>query len=229
VIDFIRACKSYTGSNQITLDGRLFLTGYSEGGYVTLVTQRKIEQKYQDEFNLTGVAPLSGPYDLKGTTDSVLRDNYYSTPAYIAYFLNSYNDIYEWNSLNNIFYAPYNTLIPGLFDGSISWGEIVNQLPGSLSGILNPVFSSSYNAGNEVSITAAFQENTLLDWAPQAPIHFFHGDADNIVPYYNVLSAIDSLTANGAMNIQLTTIPGGTHETTGPIAIIGAIQWFESL
>ena len=57
IIDIMRAGISFSSQNQIALDGRIFLTGYSEGGYATLVTQRAIEAEYSQEFNLTAVAP----------------------------------------------------------------------------------------------------------------------------------------------------------------------------
>lgn len=228
VIDFMRAGKSYASENQITLNEHVFLTGYSEGGYISLATQKTIEENYFDEFNLTAVAPLAGPYDLKGTTDSIFFADSYSTPAYIAFFLTAYNEIYGWNRLDDIFKAPYSSMMPGLFDGSKTWGEIVNQLPITFSDMMNPVFISDYNNGNEPDVLAAIQENTILDWTPQTPIHFFHGEADSIVIYQNVLTAIEVFTSNGAENIQLTAIPGGTHETAGPEAIFGAIEWFES-
>jgi len=227
VIDLMRACQSYSSKNQITLNGKLFLSGYSEGGYVTLLTQKVIEEKYFSEFNLTAVAPLAGPYDLKGMTDSIFKSGNYGTTAYIGYFLTAYDDLYGWNRLDDYFVAPYADKMPGLYDGSKTWGEIVNQLPASFSELMNPVYIADYLNGDEPDFTNAVQENTLLDWTPLTPIHFFHGDADDIVPYQNALTTIESFTARGADNIQLTTIPGGNHETSGPIAIVGAIQWFE--
>jgi len=170
---------------------------------------------------------MAGPYDLKGMVDSVFQTNNYGTPAYIAYFLTAYNEIYGWNRLGDFFNAPYSASTPALFDGSKSWGEVVNQLPSTFSDLVNPDFVTDYLDGNEPEVQAAIQENTLLDWTPQAPIHFFHGDADLVVPYQNVLTAIDIFTSNGATDIQLTTIPGGTHDTSGPIVMVGAIQWFE--
>jgi len=228
VIDFMRASKSFSSANQIAFDERVFLTGYSEGGYVTLLTQKEIEENYSDEFNLIAVAPLAGPYDLKGMSDSIFLANEYSTPTYIGFLLTAYNEIYDWDRLDDFFNAPYASMMPGLFDGSKTWGEIVNELPASFTDMMNPVFVSDYNNGNEADVLAAIQGNTLLNWIPQTPIHFFHGDADNIVPYQNVLTAIDVFTSNGAENIQLTTIPGGTHETAGPAASFGAIEWFEN-
>ncbi len=229
VIDFIRACKSYSTNNQISLNGKLFLMGYSEGGYATLATQKVIEEKYASEFNLTAIAPLAGPYDLKGMTDSIFQASSYNSPAYIAFFLTAYNEIYEWNRLDDFFKTPYSSMMSGLFNGTNSWGHIVNQLPSLLSDLMNPDFISDYNNGEELDFLAAIQENTLLDWTPETPIHFFHGDADNIVQYQNALTAINKFTSNGANNIQLTTIPGGNHETSGPYAIVGALSWFEGL
>ena len=90
-------------------------------------------------------------------------------------------------------------------------------------------FVNNVNSGNEPEFITAMQENTLLDWMPQAPINFIHGDADEISPYQNTLTAFDRLTANGGTNIQLTTIAGGNHENSGPVAVVKAIEWFESI
>lgn len=229
VIDLMRACRIYSSRHQITLDGRVFLTGYSEGGYATLVTQRKIELEYSQEFNLTAVAPMAGPYDLNGMMQTLFQTGQYNYTAYIAYILTAYNNIYGWDRLNDFFNAPYSLTVQNLFDGSKTFSEIVSQLPATFSALMDSNFVYNVKTGNESAFIAAIQENTLLDWKPQAPINFFHGDADDISPYQNALTAIEKLTANGGTNIQLTTIPGSTHENSGPIAIVGAIQWFESM
>ncbi len=229
IVDFLLACKPYCTTNQISMNGEVFLTGYSEGGYLSLLTQKVVEEEYAGEFNLTAVAPLSGPYDLLGTIDSVLQNGTYSSPAYAAYFLSAYNDIYGWDCLSDIFNPSYTSVIHQLFDGSSSWGEVIGLLPATFPELINASFIESYNKGYETAIKAALEENTLLDWAPQTPLHFFHGDADDIVPYENVITAIERLSAKGGTNIRLTCIEGGTHESSGPAAISGAITWFEEI
>jgi len=229
VIDLMRAGRTYSSQHQITLDGKVFLTGYSEGGYETLVTQRKIELEYSQEFNLTAVAPMAGPYDLYGMMQALFQTGQYNHNAYVAYILTAYNSIYGWNRLNDFFNAPFSSTVQSLFDGSKTFGEVVIQLPSTFSELMDSNFVNNVRNGNESVFVTALQENTLLDWMPQAPINFFHGDADDISPYQNALTAVARLTANGGMNIQLTTIPGGNHENSGPVAIVGAIQWFESM
>jgi pimeloyl-ACP methyl ester carboxylesterase len=227
VIDFLRASRTYLNESNITSGPYLFLGGYSEGGYVTLATQRDMELNYSDEFDITAVAPMAGPYDLATTVETVIQYTTYEYPTYMAFLFLSYDTIYGWNRLSDVINDPYAGMLPGLFDGTHSLSEINGQLPTDVSQLINQDFVSDYLAGNEPEIEAAFEENTLLDWAPVAPIRFYHGDADVTVPYQNSVTARDSLTANGGANIELVTVPGGTHVTTAPLVILDAIDWFE--
>jgi len=229
VVDFMRAARSYCANNGVALDGRIFLTGYSEGGYVTLASQKEIEKNYSNEFNLAAVAPMAGPYDLRGTMQNMFQQGTYSTPAYIAFFLTAYDDLYNWNRLSGFFKSPYASRMRGLFDGSKTWGEVVSQLPSSFSELMNPDFVARVLAGTETAVISAIDENTLLNWAPRSPIHFFHGDADDVSPYQNALTAVAALKANGGTDIKLTTIAGGNHATASLPSVLGAIDWFESI
>lgn len=226
VIDFIRAGRNFCTEENISLNGKVFLTGYSEGGFISLAVQKTIEENYAPEFDLTAVAPLAGPYDLKGMCDKIFESGTYSNPAYIAYLLTSWDHIYGWDRLNDFFIDEYAPLLPGLFDGSKDWGTVTAALPLSFAELVNPSFSQAYLAGVESELRDALLENTLLDWAPEAPLHFFHGDADKIVPIENMFTAVNRLTANGGSNIKTTTIEGGTHDSAGPVAIFGTMEWF---
>ena len=60
--------------------------------------------------------------------------------------------------------------------------------------------------------------NTLFDWVPQNPIHFFHGMGDDIVPYENTQIAYDTFVGQGAQDISITLYPesfGGHAEVAG--------------
>jgi hypothetical protein len=172
---------------------------------------------------------MAGPYDLLGTIESVLMNQYYDNPAYIAFLLTAYDKIYGWNRLNDMFREPYGAMMPGLFDGSKSYGDINRQLPVELRALLKPEFIDAYLSGNETDVLDAATENTLLDWSPVTPIRFFHGDADEAVPYSNALTALENLKSQSAVSIELITIEGGTHESAGIPAILGMIDWFQEI
>lgn len=224
-IDFLRAAKSYFGEKAISLNGQLFLTGYSEGGYVALAVQKEIEQNYATEVNITAVAPMSGPYDLAGTVKTILQQSTYNSPAYIAFLITAYNEIYNWNRLQEIFNDPYGEKMPGLFNGSKTFGEINSQLPVNIAELLRPNFIHNCLAENDTEFISAIEENSLLNWKPIAPIRFIHGDADDTVPYQNALSAVENLRANGGTNIELITLEGKNHATAGMPAILGMVEW----
>lgn len=228
VVDFIRACQTFCSRRGVELNGQLFLAGYSEGGYATLATQRDIEANHRDEFALTAVAAMAGSYDLSGTARRIMGSMEYSSPAFLAYFLTAYDDIYGWNSLDEIFQAPYGGMMRTLFDGGMSLGEINDSLPGSLSGLLDEGFVSSFLAGEKSAMDEALRENSLLDWAPVSPLRLLHGDADEIVSYQNALDAKSSFAARGSDHVEIVTVIGGTHRSSILPCLESAFTWFDA-
>ncbi len=226
VIDFLRAVRNYCDKNEIGLNDQLFLTGYSEGGYATLAVHREIEENYTDEFQLTAVAPMAGPYDLSGTVDSLFNSLEYTASIYPAFILTTYDNIYGWDRLDDFFQSTYAALLPDLFDGTSSYTQISLALPLYLSDLLKTDFVTAYINGNEPAIRAALEENTLLDWSPSVPLRFFHGNADEVVPYFNAITAVQNLSVSSSSTVELVTIEQGTHGTAGEDAILGMIEWF---
>jgi pimeloyl-ACP methyl ester carboxylesterase len=229
VIDNIRAVKSYIKSKGLSTNNKLFLTGYSEGGYATLAARREIENNHQTEFNLIAVAPMSGPYNLKKTFGLILEQEEYNAPAYIGFFFTAYNDVYGWNNLTSIFKSPYAELMSSLFDGTHTFSEINSQLPSTITDFVLGSFISNYKNGTAIEIISVLEENSLLNWRPSVPLRFYHGDLDQTVPYENSTSIIDNLISNGATDIELITISGGNHESSGLPAVFDMLEWFNSI
>jgi pimeloyl-ACP methyl ester carboxylesterase len=229
IIDAIRAAKQYAQKENHLLKDVLFLTGYSEGGYAALATHKEIEESHSAEFQVTASAPMAGPYNFSELITYIFNQETFPSGAYIGFFLTAYNSIYEWNRLDEIFKDPYSDMMTDLFDGSMTFSEIDNQLPNELNLLLKENFVSGYLNGNEDDIKNAIDENTLLDWTPNAPIRFFHGDADKIVPYFNATSAVSNLKTFATVEIDLITIEGAGHETAGPPCILAMIDWINEL
>ncbi len=229
VVDIIRAARKYACQNDLILSDKLFLAGYSEGGYVTLATQKIMEKDYADEFHLTAVAPMAGPHDLLGTTLNLLTRHYYDNPAYLVYLVAAYNEIYGWDQLTYIFQEPYASAVPGLLTGDLSGAEINAQLTTDLDSLFNPVFKNSFLAGDEEVLEAALRNNSTLDWGPIAPVRLIHGTADSTVFYDNSVVAYESMLANGGLSVDLIPLFGANHETAAFPAYYFAIQWFDSL
>jgi pimeloyl-ACP methyl ester carboxylesterase len=228
VIDMLRAARNYCDEGNIALNDELLLTGYSEGGYATLATQKYLESYYSDEFTITGAAPMAGPYNMEWTTDYMLRQERFNNPYYFGYILVAYNDIYGWNNLTGVFKSPYAERINALFDGTHGGKYINSQLTYSVADLFKADFLSSYMGDGQSDIKAAMRENSLLDFKPQAPILLIHSSADQDVPYENSVQAKEYFQSQGA-DVEFITIPELPHFEAALLAYPAALIWLASL
>src|SRR6202045_365426 len=75
MIDILTAARTAlpkTMSSATRDSGKLFITGYSEGGHVAMATQRALEASGAV---VTGAAPMSGPYALEAFGDAIFFGN----------------------------------------------------------------------------------------------------------------------------------------------------------
>ncbi|MEI6970384.1 MAG: lipase family protein [bacterium] len=229
VMDLVRAGRRFCAAENVTLNGQLFLGGYSEGAHATMAAQRAMESESPSEFQITAVACLSGPYNLEQMAGSIMADPMEDDVAFIAYFLTAYNDVYGWNRLDGIFAAPYSDRMDLLFDGSLSMGEIKDALPATVGEMVLESFSAGYANGMETEVLAAIRENTLLDWRPLAPVRLYHGTADDLVPFDIAVSTLNSLRSQPGTSVELYPVAGADHEDGILASLDPAFTWFESL
>ncbi len=230
VVDLIKAAQEVARRENIELNGQLFLVGYSEGGFVTLAAQRELEMRYASEIPITASAPCAGPYDLQATAEYLLSSrDYYEHPGYLAYLFYAYDNIYGWHRIDQIFQEPYASRIPDLLDGTKEMSEIDAALTPYLDRLLDSSFVADFLSGRDSVFRQALRENSPLDWAPQVPTRFFHGTADSTVPYFNSVTAYDSLRARGATEVSLVPIPQADHQTALLPVMLQVGAWFDSL
>jgi dienelactone hydrolase len=77
VIDMLKAAKELAREKGLGFNGKLFLAGYSQGGYTTMATHREIEKTGLDGFDLVASFPASGGYDVKG-----MQEYFFSLDTY---------------------------------------------------------------------------------------------------------------------------------------------------
>ena len=100
MIDALRAARSAlpTPDAPDTRESdRLYVTGYSQGGYVALATQKLMEAR---DMPVDAVVPMSGPYALTAFGDAVFSGRVNGgAPIFTTFLLtsyqNSYGDIYD--------------------------------------------------------------------------------------------------------------------------------------
>ena len=128
--EIIARQKRANDSDYVNIDdsGKLFISGYSQGGHVAMAAARKLEQAGK---SVTAIAPSSGPYALAAFGDAIFAGNVNIGATRFAPLLadgmqKKYGNIY--NNPTDIFTADYaNTQLPSL----LSFEELVaaNKLP----------------------------------------------------------------------------------------------------
>jgi hypothetical protein len=224
VIDLLRASRDYIGgtagnsSSPCSWNGQLFLMGYSEGGYVTMVVTRELQLNHAAEFTVTAAASLSGPHDLSGVMRGIiLSGNTFKAPYFVPMLLTSYN--YAYGGQTALFspdfalVPPYNASIPPLFNGF--WqSDLISEAMGMTFNPVNLIVPKS-------TLTQQFIDQLTLDtspvvallkqndsyrlpgqvnsvWVPSVPIRMIHHKNDDLVPYGNSQAAFNAFSTAGA-------------------------------
>lgn len=229
VIDLIRAAKELMNGKKLKYNEQLFLSGYSEGGYVTLAAHYYIEKDSTFGLNVTASAPGAGGYDLPGILkSSVVESKEYPAPAYLAFVLMAYNKTYNWNRpLKDFFSSPYADSLPKYMDGNHYGYSINNKLTERLDKLFNPVFFKELKGQGEIELKKKLQENSLLDWKPKAPIRFYHGTMDEIIPYETSETTYNHFKKQGG-KVELIPIDGATHGSAYFRVLLDMIQWVDT-
>ena len=130
MIDALTAARTAlpaAGAPTTTDDGKLFLTGYSQGGYVALATHRAMQAA---GMQVTASAPMSGPYALAAFVDAVFEGQVDGGAPVVATMLftsyqNSYGDIYA--NATDVFEPQYATGINSLLPTTTTRSELYSQ------------------------------------------------------------------------------------------------------
>jgi hypothetical protein len=238
VVDALRAARALCASNRVTLNGQLFLTGYSQGGHATMAAQRELEAFHADEFTVTASAPCAGPYDFGGVqVDDVLAGHPLAGQGFFLFVLASWLPIYHLgDTLEELLAEPYRRTAPPLMDKAVSTGvtptEIDAVLPEELFNILRADLQADFQTNVHNSIRQAFMDNEVYAWTPRAPVKMFHCRGDHNVIFANSEVAYQSFTNRGACCVSLVD-PGAPAELDHNDCYVPSLReimaWFESL
>jgi pimeloyl-ACP methyl ester carboxylesterase len=231
VIDMITASKEFLLREKIGFNDKLFLAGYSEGGYVTLAAAAEIENNVSYDLKVTAVAAGAGGYDLTHMLKGITTNAFYSYPAYLAFVLMSYNNTYDWgNPLTYYFKKTYADALTKYMGGGYSGWTINSHLTTDLPTLFEPNFYSDLKkADGQLTLKSALKKNTVGGWKTKTPIRLYHGTKDEIIPFKNSEGTLKSFHDTGSSHVTLTAIPGGTHGSSLLPMMEQFIPWFLEL
>jgi hypothetical protein len=185
MVDALTAARSalpISSAPSITDSGKLFVTGYSQGGHVAMATHKALQEAGA---TITASAPMSGPYAVAAFSDAVFFGQVTrTTPLFLVFtstgYQKAYGDVYA--SATDVFEARYVTGIESLLPSAVPRTQLFaegklprDQLfsstppepsfasitPATSPADLAPVFAAGF--GTEHLVTNAFRLAYLQD------------------------------------------------------------------
>jgi pimeloyl-ACP methyl ester carboxylesterase len=224
-LDMLRAAKEFLKKqDDVKWDERLYLAGYSEGGFATLSLQKKIEEETSSEFNLRGSSCGAGAYDKSSFMKYLINNETHGIAGFNSSYLwvtLTYDRIYGLNRPKSVYFkAPYASQIEQLGKD--------NPINVSFNTIFTDSFIKGINEGTDTGFLNAVADNNVYDWKPRTPTQLYHGTADRLVFYFNSKNAYDAMSKRGATNVTLVPVEGKDHDTALQSYLLGTLTFFTS-
>ncbi|MDH5444389.1 MAG: prolyl oligopeptidase family serine peptidase [Gammaproteobacteria bacterium] len=210
-VDFLTAVTSILSQESILTDGKLYLTGYSEGAYAALATHKMIQEKYSDQFSVTATLAGSGAYDLSTTATDALMADTLASGANVTYLYKAYDTIYGYNRVDSVLKEPYAGYTDTYFDGSQTDSKVDSTFSKITAELFQETFLNDFRTDGETTIKQHLVDNSIHDWKPTSRVRLFYGVYDKVVPPKNAEATWSNMVARGAVsNVELVncnTVP----------------------
>jgi hypothetical protein len=212
-----------TLSSATSDNGKLFVTGYSEGGHVAMATQRALQESGAP---VTAAAPLSGPYALEAFGDAIFFGDVdlgstEFTPLLTTSYQKAYGNIYS--TPGDVYSPTYVNGIETLLPSDIPIATIYANglLPETaLFDSTTPVVDISGNATESAELTALLSVpgSAAYPTPPTAQTPLFalgFGSPYLVNNSYRVTYAVDALSdPDGAVPTPSAGVPLAATEPT---------------
>lgn len=243
MVDAMRAARAAFPKIGTSESGKLFLSGYSQGGHVAMATHKAMQNTYGSEFKVTALGGMSGPYSMTNTVRTVFAGGVNAgatifAPLLFTSWQQSYGNLYS--SPSDVYestYAPYvETLLPGALSTTqlFTTGKLPTKLFASnplvtgdpnmdalfAAGVGSPnLIKQSYRTAVMSSAThpvwAAAAKNDLLSWTPARPVALCFGAQDPTVFATNSSDAATYFAGKGVASL-VTTMNVEDAASVGP-------------
>ena len=185
-VDFLTAARTWRGQANVADNGQLFLTGYSEGGYVTLAAHRALQAGNSPHLQqLRMVVPGAGPYDVQTTMDGLVNLVRQEQPVIGALINPGFLRYLGGSVQREVRRVLLRALIPG--DADVAY---------------DTRFIDLFLADD---VQALDRASNVHDWKPNVPVRLYHGRDDRSVPYASSASTLRAMQQRGAGDLVSLT------------------------
>jgi hypothetical protein len=212
--------------------GPLFVTGWSQGGWATMVFLNKLESV---GIPVTAAAPICAPEDLFACINHWIHDpssgDSVFLPELLALQLHAYERYYRLPGLADAAIRPeYRAAARDLYLDKLAWPGLLKKFPRHPAEMLQPAFiaESSLCTGKYWEIT---QQNQAYRWRSKTPVRNYYGAEDEIVPAYiaRLPSGYQQVMAGAESSGAEVQGAKANHHGAFVAAVAREKKWFDSL
>lgn len=227
--DMLDAGRQLAIREDITLDPRVLITGFSQGGPAAMGLGRAIQDGHAgDHWKLGAVAPISGPYDVQTAEIPAMLHNDLdpeSAVLYISFWTVAMNRLHHlYGNPTEVFQQPYAAIAQSLFDGSHSEQDILAALPGTYTALLTPQYLARLHHPTGALLAAMRQNDTSCAWHPDVPVRLYGADGDRGVSFANSRQCQRDLAAHGD-RVPLVDVGDVDHNTSAERSVPLALEF----
>jgi pimeloyl-ACP methyl ester carboxylesterase len=229
--DLLQAARTVAGRQHRSLDRRVLVTGFSQGGHAAMALGKALQAGKVPHFGLGALAPVSGPYDVQHVETPAGLDGRVSPQNavfYFAYWVTSMNRVYHlYDKPAEAFQEPYAGVVKQLFDGHHDEAAIAKALPPTPQQLMTPAFVKWAGQPTGALLRAMRGSDGTCTWRPRMPVRLYAGSGDTNVPIQN---ARNCQAALGGTGIQLIDLGADVdHGGSVHAALPQILTWFEQL
>jgi hypothetical protein len=198
MIDALAAARSAYSTASASDNGKVFVTGYSQGGYVAMATSKAMQAA---GMTVTAAAPMSGPYALAAFGDAIFAGEVNTSgPLNFNLVITSYQ-----HSYSNIYSAPtdiYETAYAATADELLPSATAISTIYANGQLPQNALFNSTAPSGYTADTPATTPANL-------APVFALGFGADDLITNTYRLSYLQDATTNpdGGFPTVTTGVP----------------------
>jgi hypothetical protein len=211
--------------------GSFFVSGWSQGGWATLVFLEKLESL---GIAVTAAAVASAPTDLFAIINRWLHNRQPVDAAYLPGLIcmqsHAYETYYGLPGLANSIIKPeHQEAALQLYLSQLTLEEIAKELPTTFDELVEPQFIATSSTGTS-RYWRLLQDNHAYRWRSITPLRSYWGGIDEVTPEYIAALPVGyQQLMGGAPATAVASGPTADHRGNFVYAVADQKPWFDGL
>lgn len=240
-IDIISPARTVAAKSGVAIPQKLFVTGYSEGGSVAMWATKLLEAK---GVPIAASAPISGPYDLSGTTRKSIVAPPKTTIQFAAQlYLLAYTVRYFHQNrgvpLSDYFTPGMAKLVSTLFENGDSDETMIRRLVinaylmganNNLDKITTPRFRKAMaDFDTKDPVISELVKSDIYDWSPRTKMLLVALEDDDVVDPANTKITLETMRKRGVTAATLRQVvvkDANLNHLTAPFRLLALARKF---